>query len=271
MPYDETVKELLQATHARLLGYLAGSAVRRWCNIELPTTQMRRVDLLAELENGRLFHLELQTRNDPNIGRRLLEYRLMIENQTKMTPLHMVLYLGWEPMRMSGVWESEGLCFLFRASDIRSLDPAPLLDSPSIEDRILLLLFGQVDARRQARECLQEISRMPHPERGNALAKLLITSGLRRLHTELREEIRHMPLLDHFLEDNPFIQDLFKEGKVEGQQEAVQETVIAILAHRFGPLSEAAKAKILATPTAQLKNALTRVLDAPTLDQALTF
>lgn len=68
MRFDEAIKEILQSTHLRLLEKLSGSTVRRWLNVESPQTQMRRIDLLAELENGELFHLELQTRNDVRIG-----------------------------------------------------------------------------------------------------------------------------------------------------------------------------------------------------------
>jgi hypothetical protein len=57
--FDETLKQLLQFTHSTLAEKLAGHPVRRWLNVELAETRMRRVDLLAELETGELFHLEL--------------------------------------------------------------------------------------------------------------------------------------------------------------------------------------------------------------------
>ncbi len=161
MRFDETLKELLQSTHARLLENLAGSAIRRWLNVEFPRTQLRRVDLPAELENGELFHLELQTRNDGNIGRRLLEYRLLIEEQFARSPVQVVLYLGWEAMRMNGLWEGRGLRFEFTILDIRDLDPGMLEASGRIEDRILMVLLGRGDSRGRAVAVLEEISLRP--------------------------------------------------------------------------------------------------------------
>jgi hypothetical protein len=43
--------------------------------VELAETRMRRLDLLAEMETGELFHLELQSRNDPRVAKRMLHAR----------------------------------------------------------------------------------------------------------------------------------------------------------------------------------------------------
>ncbi len=274
--FDETLKELLQSTHARLLENLAGSAIRRWLNVEFPRTQLRRVDLLAELENGELFHLELQTRNDGNIGRRLLEYRLLIEEQFARSPVQVVLYLGWEAMRMNGVWEGRGLRFEFAMLDIRDLDPRVLEASGRIEDRILMVLLGREDARERAIAVLEEISRLPHPQRGDALAKLLVTSGLRRLHDDLRQEMTHMPLLDDLME-NPFLQDWYREGKEKGRAEGREEgrgveaarLICQILEHRFGSLPAWAAERLASLPADRLESMIAQVLEASTLEEAL--
>lgn len=277
MQFDETLKQQLQATHLRLLGQLAGAPVRRWLNVELPRTQMRRVDLLAELETGVLFHLELQTRNDTKIGQRLLDYCLRIEEQLQQVPNQMVLYVGWEPLRMSPTLEWPHLRFEYSLLDIRDLDAEMLRSGGRIEDLILMVLCGNIDPKQAALEVLREIGLLPHPERGDALANLLVTSGLRRLHDDLREEMRHMPLLDDLLE-NPFLQDWFKEGEAKGVAQGVargrsEEAVrmlTHILEHRFGPLPEPVKERIRSTPTEKLEAAVGHVLEAQTLDQALT-
>jgi predicted transposase YdaD len=282
--FDEALKQLLQFAHSRLVESLAGAPVRKWLNVELSATQMRRVDLLAELENGQLFHLELQSRNDSRIGKRLLEYRLLIEQMHQRPPVQMVLYVGSEPLAMAGVLDEAGLRFVFGVMDIRDFDPHPLLVSPAIEDRILSILCGVENPRESALRVLREIGELPQPERGDALAKLLVISGLRRLHGEIRQEVRHMPLFEHPLE-NPFLLDLFLEGKEEGKAEGKAEGIAMgreqaraaeaarfitqILQHRFGPLPEWAQTKIKAESVERLENLVDQVLDAPNLEQAL--
>ncbi|MBS1824384.1 MAG: DUF4351 domain-containing protein [Acidobacteria bacterium] len=257
-----------------MLEYLSGSRVRSWLNVELPQTRMRRIDLLADLANGELFHLELQTRNDPNIGRRLLEYRLLIEDALRREPEQMVLYVGWEPMRMPSALNRRNLRFDYSMVDIRDLDPKDLAASDRIEDRILSILFGHGDAKPAAISILHEISLMKHPERGDALAKLLVTSGLRQLQNDLHYEVAHMPLLSDILE-NPFLQDWFKQGEAQGKAEGKADEAVRFTIHllerRFGKLPDWATAQIRATPTETLENAIDHILDAPTLEAALAF
>ncbi|MFN7933585.1 MAG: hypothetical protein U0R19_09670 [Bryobacteraceae bacterium] len=256
--------------------------MRNWLNVELPQTQMRRIDLLADLENGSLFHLELQTRNDPQIGRRLLHYRLLIEEALERIPEQMVLYIGWEKLRMESPLLRPNLQFHYRLVDIRDLDPGMIRGSKRVEDRILSILFGHEDAKPVALEVLHEISRMEHPGRGAALAKLLVTSGLRRLHTELHDEVATMPLLSDVLE-NPFLQDWFKageatgeaRGEARGEAKGRAEEACRFMAHllerRFGPLPDWAMDKLRAASPETLEGALDRALDAETLERALDF
>lgn len=89
-----------------------------------------------------------------------------------------------------------------------------------------------------------------------------------------------MPLFEDPLE-NPFLFDLYMEGKAQGRAEALAEERLArhrdiwergiarILEHRFGALPEWAREKIKSTPTDQLENLTDRAMDAPDLDSAL--
>ena len=200
----------------------------------------------------------------------------MIEAQCSQTPTQLVLYVGWEPLRMAGLWTAPGLRFEFRVADIRTLDPGPLLNSSSIQDRILLMLFGIADPKENAIRLLYEIANLPHPERGEALAKLLVISGLRRLHHEVRKEMSSMPLLNDLL-DNPFLRDWFEEGhakgRAEGRDEAHREDAIGyitqILEYRFGHLPAAAHERIRKAPVEKLAKAVPHALTAPTLEEAL--
>jgi hypothetical protein len=241
-----------------------------WRNVELPQTQMRRIDLLADLENGTLFHLELQTKNDLRIGRRLLQYGLLIEDALDQVPEQMVLYIGWERLRMPASFVRPNLRYDYQMVDIRDLDPGLLRGSDRIEDRILSILVGHGDAKPLALEVLHEISEMEAPARGAALAKLLVTSGLRRLPADLKNEVRHMPLLSDVLE-NPFLKDWFEEGEAKGRTEEARRLTLLLLSHKFGPLPDWAIDKVVVASRDRLEAALDQILEAQTLERALDF
>ncbi|MBI3469924.1 MAG: hypothetical protein HY013_01040, partial [Candidatus Solibacter usitatus] len=72
--FDRALKELLQSFGSGLTERLAGAPAREWINVELPQTLAPRVDLVAWLEDGSLFHLEFQSSNDAAMAERMLEY-----------------------------------------------------------------------------------------------------------------------------------------------------------------------------------------------------
>lgn len=199
---------------------------------------------------------------------------MRIEEALEREPEQMVLYVGWEPMRMPAVLERPRLRFEYTVLDVRDLDPAEFVESARIEDRILGLLFGRGDAKPRALEVLREIGRMEHPERGAALAKLMVTLGLRRLHDDILLEVQRMPLLSDIL-DNPFLKDWFEKGAAKGREagraDEAARFVIHLLERRFGPLPEWARDRVRAMTAEMLENAVDRVLEAETLDEALEF
>ena len=74
--YDITLKLLLRGSAAMAFQALTGGPVERWLDIELPKMQNPRMDLLGELADGTLLHLELQSGNDSEMPLRMAEYAL---------------------------------------------------------------------------------------------------------------------------------------------------------------------------------------------------
>jgi hypothetical protein len=73
--YDVAFRLVLQSVDLTMRE-LAGTAVVRWLNVELPEVRNARVDLLGETETGELLHLELQSSNDPRTALRMAEFVL---------------------------------------------------------------------------------------------------------------------------------------------------------------------------------------------------
>src|SRR5437867_3916011 len=76
MRFDTILKTLFQSSRLRLLESLTHASVREWINVEIPNARMNKLDLVAWLTDDRLYHLELQSGNDADMARRMVEYYL---------------------------------------------------------------------------------------------------------------------------------------------------------------------------------------------------
>jgi len=59
------------------------------------------------------------------------------------------------------------------------------------------------------------------------------------------------------------------EAKKEGRVEALVEVALTLLSHRYGKIPEAIQARVSGASVPQLKELLTRILDATTLHEAV--
>ncbi|MGE3536130.1 MAG: Rpn family recombination-promoting nuclease/putative transposase [Candidatus Tectimicrobiota bacterium] len=284
MRYDTTLKTLFQAPPPRLLQLLIGSQARTMLTVEYPTVQTRRPDLVVQLLDGRLYHLELQSTNDTAMPWRMLEYFSLLCQHYGQAPQQQVLYVGAGALTMTGRLAYPTLAFHYEVIDIRTLDGSVLLDSPVLEDNLLALLCQQPPPSVVVRRLLSRIAALPGSARDKALAALVILAGLRRLHPLVREEIRQMPITID-IRENPFLREIFEEGLQEGRQEGLQEgrqeglqegrraEAVALLCrqleHRFGPLPSAARQHIAEADLPTLEAWGMRLLDAPSLDVVL--
>ena len=90
MHFDTILKTLFQASCLRLLESLTTAPVREWINVEIPSARMNKLDLVAWLTDGRLYHLELQSGNDPEMAPRMLEYYLLLWKRYGVRPLQQI-------------------------------------------------------------------------------------------------------------------------------------------------------------------------------------
>ena len=276
MHFDTTLKALFQASRLRLLESLTHAAVREWINVEIPNTRMSKLDLVAWLTDGRLYHLELQSGNDPDMARRMIEYYLLLWRWYGVAPVQQLIYVGRQPLAMPTEIQHENMTFRYRAIDMRELDSEVFLQSPAIEDNLLAILCRLNDKPMAVRRILTRIEQLPSSQRLNAMSQLLVLSGLRRLEAVIKEESAGMPVIIDLME-NEFFRDSFfrgkEEGRVEGEQEGARKEAMGLLTRqlerRFGSLPEAATEKLNAADLATLEDWSLRLLDAGSLEQVL--
>lgn len=118
--FDTVLKDVVLASATSLPGRLTGSNVAEWLNVEMPKVQANRLDLVGWLEDGRLFHAELQSTNDSEMIYRMLEAAQYLGRHYGVLPVQAVIYVGDERMRMIDRLRSEQLRYRSRMVDMRS-------------------------------------------------------------------------------------------------------------------------------------------------------
>ena len=138
----------------RLLKLLVQGRAREVLSPELSSVRARRPDLVVWLEDGRLFHLELQSTPDPNLDWRMLEYYLIFRRDLRVEPEQIVLFVGREPLRRAGIIEEAALRFRYKVIYIRDLPAEEMLASESLSDNLIAILCGTQDPESVVRRIL---------------------------------------------------------------------------------------------------------------------
>ena len=77
--YDRTLRELLKGLPEKFIEILTGKRGIRFIDTSLPQVKERRPDLVVELEDKSIFHLEVQTKRDVNMDFRMLGYYIALK------------------------------------------------------------------------------------------------------------------------------------------------------------------------------------------------
>jgi hypothetical protein len=264
--YDVALKSLLTRGGAGFLSRLLSLEVAKFHNGELSAVRSPRVDLLGEARDGTLFHVELQSTNDPRMAFRMLDYLLAIERPFGRMARQLVLYVGEAPMRMENRLSVGNLSFAFQLMDIREVRGEPLLESDSLDDNILSILARLPDGKRAVRQILGKIAGSNPERHAAALAELTILAGLRSLGSFVEEESRKMPILTDIM-DHDLFGPLLRRGRAEGRVEGERALILKQIAKRFGPVPEWVSDRIATLETAELEELGVRFLDVSSLDE----
>jgi predicted transposase YdaD len=294
--YDVALKLLLQQSARGLIRELAGAPVTKWLDVELPKTQNPRADLLGEMVDGGLIHIELQTGNDAAMPLRMAEYCLGIYRLFGRFPLQVLLYLGEAPLRMSGELMGPRLSFQYRVTDVRELDGERLLESPDLGDNLIAILARLRDHRSAVRRIIERLAELGGTERQIAITQLLILAGLRSLEEVVENEVQDMPLHIDILENKVLgrefkkaqekgrqegLREGLQEGRQEGRQEGLQEgrqegrqegelkLVEALIQRRLGSIPLWAKDRLASRSASELEHIFNRLLDGVSLEDLL--
>jgi len=248
--YDIPLRKLLKDVPINFLKLAFGKAFDgtkiRFLDVKLPKLFEKEADLVFEYERE-IYHLEIQTKEDTEMGLRMLYYyALILENYGKV-PHQVVLYVGDKPLRKMKEELRElrfpNLDFRYKIVVLNEVDCSILLNSPEPSDWILATLCRMEDEYNTLREVIRRIDNLPQKEKQNYLNMLLHLARLRpkRLNI-LYKEVQKMPITID-LEKDPFY--------LKGVEQTKREDVINL--YKELKLSIEEIAKVLKVPSEKVK------------------
>jgi len=220
---DIFLRDSFQRIPEKFILLLTGKKGIKVLDATFPTVKERKADFVVELEDGSIFHLELQTYPDKNMPLRMLEYRILLMQKYPNREIRqMVLFVGDGAPKMENSINGKNLSFSYELRDIKELSCRELMESPQMEDKILAVLCNVENPERYFNDLFQELLKLPEKERADYIRKLLTALHYRpKLKLVLKRllEERKMPLTitREMMEKDPF----FQEGKLEAQREAI--------------------------------------------------
>ena len=184
--YDKTLREIFNNIPITLIKLLTGKNISKLLNPSFPSIKEREADFLVELEDGEIFHLEIQSINDKNMPRRMLFYALLIEEVYNKFPIQAVLYVGDKNISISNKLKRKNLYFEYKVYDIKEIDCKVLIESDNIEDNILAILCNMKNSEFFLEKIMLKLLKLPEKQRADYLRKLIILARLRpKLYNKL--------------------------------------------------------------------------------------
>lgn len=272
---DVAFKTLIrQSPQSRLVKLLFGREVDDWLNVEQPRVTNYRSDLFAQGPRGGFRHVELQSENDADVGRRMAEYYLWFLRERKAEIDQIVLYIGASRCTMEPVFKTKKMRHRFRILEASRLDAKRLASSPHWVDNAVALLASNCDRDAVLDTLRTRVDRLPVYERGEAVATVLIISGILGLEGQVQARFR---VTMSTLMDNKVIGPMVREylaqqestWRAEAEQKGRASVLTVVLEERFGPLPDWAVDRIRNAREQELTTWARLVLSAPSLEQVL--
>ena len=192
--FDLTAKKLLEGAEQELLEVILEQPVRflGHAQTEFVVMESQRPDLLfsAELSGQAcIIHLELQTRNEPAMLKRMLAYWTGIFNRLEKPVYQVVLYLGKAALNMPSGFAFEAArsslpAYHFELVDVRDIPKQDLL---SLENPACLPWLPIVGREGTDVATLREVTRLVMEKSGE---EALVTQRERLFKTEVLAGLR---------------------------------------------------------------------------------
>jgi predicted transposase/invertase (TIGR01784 family) len=272
--FDVSLKALFRHSRGVMTRALFGGPVSEWLNVEQPDVRNPRADLLARGPDGKLRHVELQSRNDPEMGFRELDYYVGFRRLLKEHVEQIVLYAGREPLNMTPAFESPSTEHRFRILDLREMDGEDLLLSDDWGDNALALLT-QANRERVIQAVEKRLWSLEGDEQQAVARTFVLISGIlgieeeigRRLEADMIDIMENKvlgPAIRQGIEQG--IEQGRREGIEMGVEEGMRQALKVIVKSRFGSVPRWASALIEGSNQEEIQELIAGASSAPTLE-----
>jgi hypothetical protein len=254
-----------------LLRVLGLPAAVDYLTVEFPKRNKALPDLVVRLADGRILQIEFQSKNDPRIEWRCLEYWQLISEQWPGSQVvQVVIYLGDGPLKMASGITRGDLKFRFHVLNLQDVNADVFLSSQNDNERMLAVLCKSAEPRATIAAILGSWKHLPAKEVREKIANLFVLSQLRKRDTIVKEESADMPVELDITENA-----LYKIAKAAGEAQGAAlgeargeaKLLTKFLERRFGPLPDAIRSRISAADVDALDQWADRMDTAQTLDE----
>lgn len=243
--FDTVCKFLIETFPADFATWLLGKPVRltELSPSELSLEPIRADALILLQAEDLILHLEAQTRPDPEIPFRMLDYRVRsYRRYPDKTMKQVVIYLkpSSSPLVSQDLFALENTQHKFEVIRLWEQPLDTFLNTPGLLP--FAVLSETSDPEAALRQVANEIDSLPTKQANHLAASAYILSGL-VLEQALIERI----LMRDILEESVTYQSIKNEGRQEGIQQRIQQErklLLRMLMLKVGDLSESARAQI---------------------------
>ncbi|MBF0608496.1 MAG: hypothetical protein SFH39_05165 [Candidatus Magnetobacterium sp. LHC-1] len=227
--YDKLLKEIIKNVPPKFLKLLSGYETGKFLDIQLPSVQMRQPDLLVDVLDGNIVHIEIQSTNDKAITARMYEYSALILKQYGILPLQTLLYIGARPINTTNLLSGRDVAYSYRVVDMKQISCHELLGSKVPDDFILAILCETDDIDGVIKTIVGRLSDLSPVEAKDYCFRLLGLSNLNKIYGKVKKEVENMPITFDIRES-----EMFLEGKREGKRDGLLEGVEMVLEIKYG-------------------------------------
>jgi len=215
--YDRTLRDLLQDIPTTFVKLLTGKNAIKMLDSRFPNVEEKEADLIVELEDKEIYHIEVQSTDDKNMPQRMLYYALAIKKVHKKFPKQLVIYVGEKDIEIKNSLRFNGNYFSYEVKNIKDIDCKPLIESNNINDNILSILCNIKDTEKLFFKLKSRLLKLTQKQRETYIRKMLY---LLRLRPKLNDEFHRLKAKEL---DMPFVIEkakdpLYKEGLYDGEK-----------------------------------------------------
>jgi hypothetical protein len=227
--FDKILKENIEKMILAVAAKYMGINIKKISKLKekLQLTE-REVDFLAKVTNtdGKVFllHIEFQTRNDPQMLRRIEEYHGFLRGKYDLEIEHFVIYLGQGKASMKTTLPEHLVFKGFHLINLSKINPDNMIAS-DIPEEVLLAVLGQYRKEQSETVVKRIITKLKdlstdEKELKKYVMHLTILSRLRNFEEETTKIFHAMPITYDVKKDF-----LFQMGKDEGVVEGVAKGI----------------------------------------------